>query len=186
MIGSNGAEFLHPAADEVTWGKVWPLPTAPTATPVPTPTPCGYQVDPRFEAGAAFLERLGCATQPAVEMAGAYQPFQRGRMFWRGDEKQIYVVRRDGTWAAFQDTWAEGQPSTDPALTPPEGLLQPIRGFGKVWREQLGGPDAQIGWATEHEAGGMLLIQSFRGGMLFRDFEDKVLILWDDGTWTPL
>ena len=186
LIGSNAAELLRVAADEVTWEKVWPLPSPPTSTPVPTPTPCGYQVDPRFGVGAASLERLGCATQPSVEIAGAYQPFQRGRMFWRGDEKQIYVLRRDGTWDAFQDTWVEDQPSADPALVPPEGLSQPIRGFGKVWREQLGGPDAQIGWATGGESGGTLLIQAFRHGMLLRDFEGQVVILWDDNTWTPL
>jgi hypothetical protein len=186
LIGSNAAEFLHVAADEVAWEKVWPLPSAPTATPVPTPTPCGDQVDPRFDVDAASLERLGCATQPAVETAGAYQPFQRGRMFWRGDEKQIYVLLRDGTWATFQDTWVEGQPPADPAFMPPEGLLQPVRGFGKVWREQLGGPDAQIGWATEPESGGTLLIQAFSHGMLLRDFEGNVLILWVEDTWTPL
>jgi len=186
LIGSTGAEFLHVATDEVTWEKVWPLPPAETATPIPTPTPCGYLVDPRLSVDAASLERLDCTTGPAIEAAGAFQPFQRGRMFWRGDETQIYVVRRDGTWDAFPDTWSEGQPSADPALVPPEGLSQPIRGFGKVWREQLGGPDAQIGWATGRESGGTLLIQAFRHGMLLRDFEGNVMILWDDGTWTPL
>jgi hypothetical protein len=186
LIGSNAAEFLRFAADEVTWEKVWPLPSPPTATPVPTPTPCGYQVDPRFAADAARLERLGCATRLAVETMGAFQPFQRGQMFWRGDETRIYVLHRDGTWSAFADTWAEGQPSADPALTPPEGLRQPIRGFGKVWSEQLGGPEAQIGWATEPESGGTLLIQPFTRGLLLRDFEGKVSILWDDNSWTPL
>ncbi len=186
LIGSNAGEFLRFAADEVTWEKVWPLPSPPTPTPVPTPTPCGYEVDPRFAVDAARMERLGCAIKPAAETAGAFQPFERGRMFWRGDERRIYVLQRDGTWAVYEDTWAEGQSPADPNLSPPGGLRQPIRGFGKVWREQLGGPEAQIGWATEPESGGILLIQPFTRGTLLRDFEGKTLILWDDDSWTPL
>ena len=186
LIGSNGGEFLRVRADEVTWEKVWPRPGTATATPVPTPSPCGHAVDPRFAIDAAQLERLGCATRPAAETAGALQPFERGRMFWRGDEQRIAVLQRDGTWAAYADTWAEGQPPADPALSPPEGRYQPIRGFGQVWREQLGGPEAQIGWATERESGGTLLIQPFRGGTVLRDFDGNVYIRWDDGTWTPL
>jgi hypothetical protein len=69
---------------------------------------------------------------------------------------------------------------------PPEGRRQPIRGFGKVWREQLGGPEAPIGWATASESGGTLLIQPFVRGTLLRGFGADVYVLWDDGTWTLL
>jgi len=38
-------------------------------------------------------------------------------------------------------------------LTPPPGLFEPIRGFGFVWFEKLGGPASQLGWATDPEKG---------------------------------
>ncbi len=31
--------------------------------------------------------------------------------------------------------------------------MQPVRGFGKVWREILGGPGAFVGWGTAPEVG---------------------------------
>ena len=41
---------------------------------------------------------------------------------------------------------------TDPAIVPPDGRFQPIRGFGKLWRER---PDVRdrLGWALGVELG---------------------------------
>ena len=72
-------------------------------------------------------------------------------MIWRGDDHTILVLLDNGAWQRFDDRWQEGQPAADPGLAPPAGLLQPVRGFGKVWREQLGGPNAATGWATRPE-----------------------------------
>ena len=78
----------------------------------------------------------------------AREPFEHGQMIWRKDLSVIYALqsgpgpgrRPGGRWAEYPDTWREGLPESDPALQPPAGLRQPVRGFGKVWREQLGGP----------------------------------------------
>ncbi len=55
-----------------------------------------------------------------------------------------------GLWLAYADTFSEDEPETDPAIVAPEGLIQPKRGFGKVWRENGPVRDA-LGWATEIE-----------------------------------
>ena len=140
---TDGGASWYPA----TWEMPPPTPTAPAVTP----TPCAI-APVRFAAiWADRRDRLGCAVEAEREVALAEQGFERGRMFWRGDNREIYVLRDDGTWRAFADTWQEGQPQDNPDLTAPPGLFQPKRGFGKVWREELGGPASQIGWAREEE-----------------------------------
>lgn len=101
------------------------------------------------------------------------QPYEHGRMFWVGgtmDERcqeqhtftpgsgAIWVLIFDasgegGTWLSFVDDWnSESEVPFDLTMTQPADLLQPVRGFGKVWREKL--TDEQrngIGWATQPE-----------------------------------
>ena len=104
-------------------------------------------------------------------------------MLWRADERAIDVLYLNGPWVRYEDTWDDTQPTDDPSLTPPEGLVQPMRGFGKVWREQLGGPQAQIGWALEPEQGYDMLRQSFDFGDMYLGLEGEVFILYNDGAW---
>lgn len=108
---------------------------------------------------------------PFICQAGVIeQVFQFGRMFWVGatlDERcrethefapgvgQIWVLifapgSEGGAWLVFTDDWdASVQPELDPLLTPLPGLLQPVRGFGWVWRERLSaGQREALGWAT--------------------------------------
>ena len=116
----------------------------------------------------------------------AWQPFERGMMFWRADRREIYLLYSDladNRWRAFADTWEESQPDRDPALHPPEDLEQPIRGFGKVWREELGGPQANVGWATLGEVGYTGRWQAFDRGLLIAGPDGHVYTLFDDGTW---
>ncbi|MBI3242167.1 MAG: hypothetical protein HYZ49_07730 [Chloroflexi bacterium] len=99
-------------------------------------------------------------TPNQIGFTAAYQPFERGFMIYVPDRKAVWVfVQPDaatprafsaGLWLAYSDTFKEGEPETDPALTAPEGLIQPKRGFGKVWREN-GPVEAALGWATEIE-----------------------------------
>ncbi len=77
--------------------------------------------------------------------------FERGHMIWRQDTQQIYVLYDDGRWAAYPDTFGPGDPERV-GLTPPAGLLEPIRGFGKVWRDAPGVRD-RIGWQVAPEQG---------------------------------
>jgi hypothetical protein len=101
-----------------------------------------------------------CPIYEPSETWAAEQPFENGRMVWleevRGEtfatQNQILVFYNDGNYEQYQDTWEEGQPESDPSIVPPSGLYQPIRGFGKVWREI---PDVRnkLGWATVPEQG---------------------------------
>jgi hypothetical protein len=104
--------------------------TGPTLTPSPTPIVNQIQV--------------------------AEQVFERGRMFWIQPTGQIWVMvvtdEGQGDWAVFADTYEDGDPETDPALTPPSGLEQPRRGFGKLWRENPEINEA-LGWAVTPEFG---------------------------------
>jgi Tol biopolymer transport system component len=58
-----------------------------------------------------------------------------------------------------------------------------VRGFGRVWREQLGGPQAAIGWALENEIGGQTSLQDFEGGVIVQIGADILLLYRQDMTW---
>ncbi|HFC11233.1 MAG TPA: hypothetical protein ENJ56_00210 [Anaerolineae bacterium] len=95
----------------------------------------------------------------------AEQSFERGKMVWIGDTNKIYVLvnatgNTPALWSDYTDTFVEGDMETDPSIVPPAGLLQPKRGFGKVWREN---PHvrAALGWATDHEVGFATLMQRY-------------------------
>lgn len=126
----------------------------PTDTVVPTPAITPVALARSFECGASMIE----------------QPFERGRMFWisrstddRCDSTpdftpgngEIWVLFFDpgvetGTWVSFVDDWDENTDvESDPLMIPPEGLLQPVRGFGDVWRNKLSASERNaIGWAV--------------------------------------
>jgi hypothetical protein len=125
----------------------------------------------------------------------ARQPFQYGRMIWIGPAAgmsdlqntvlvlmEAEAVQSQSGWRRFPDTWQEDQPASDPSLVAPEGLTQPVRGFGVVWRELLGGPEATIGWATGVEQGFDGLVQRYQRGWVLRLGGEQV-ILANVGTW---
>ena len=83
----------------------------------------------------------------------AEQVFENGRMFYLEPTGEIWVMIDDNNeWIIFDDDFEEGMPELDPTLIIPDGLFQPIRGFGKLWREN---PDVReaIGWAISTEYG---------------------------------
>jgi len=184
FVGSSVGELRRFAAHDLSWAKVEPSPTRPVLTP--TPTPCTQSVDERFAISAEAAARLGCPLAPAIETWVAWQSFERGTMLWRQDLRLIYVLQQDMAWSAHQDTWAEGQPDHDPTLVPPAGRYQPVRGFGKVWRDQLGGSKAKIGWATAAERGSTTLIQSFTLGTLLQGEKGMVYALHTQGAWETI
>ncbi len=202
LLGDGQGNLLKVHPEEIGWQRVEvpvPAPT-PTATPSPTeapprvvptmppsPTPCSQAMGPAFAPVAAPAQAfLGCPAGGAEGGHAATQPFQQGRMFWREDQRVIYVLTADGRWFETADMWDESQPPYDASLTPPEGLIQPVRGFGKVWREQLGGPSAAIGWATGPEMGYEASWQYMASGLLLTDDEGRVYALRGDGTWRLL
>lgn len=163
-----------------------PQPTStPAAQPAGTPTPCPGAAAPFQAAYGRWSGRLGCPTSQGLAPM-ALQRFEHGWLLWRGDTKEIYALTSNGasgTWAVYPDTWREGQPESDPALQPPKGRLQPVRGFGLVWRTQLGGPQAGIGWALEPEQGYSGAWQAFNGGLLIAAPQGRVFALFINGCW---
>lgn len=124
--------------------------SAATETITTTPLPDGF---PTPTVGQVFM---------------AEQAFQHGRMFWLEPVQQIWVLTTDENenqvWLVYNDTWEEGDPETDTSLVPPEpGLQQPIRGFGKLWREN---EDLRnlIGWAVDPELGFVTRYEFHHGG----------------------
>jgi hypothetical protein len=190
---SNGAARVNPKALDLsltTWPAIpTPTPQA-TATPAPRgqPTPRTCPIPPADSFAGPYKEpriasKLECPTAGATSTPAAYQPFEYGLMFWRADERVVYVLQADGSWMRYADTWDSGQSPYDAALTPPADLLQPVRGFGLVWRERLGGPGASIGWALAEEQGYEMLAQPFARGQIFTGPKGEVYILHADSTW---
>ncbi len=130
----------------------------------------------RLYLGNSYVrERLGAPLTAAEQAPGATLAFERGRMFWRGDRRWIYVLidtnrgnslLLDGyPWRPyFIDTWDEGQ-AVGGGPAPAPGLYYPARGFGKLWREEELQP--LLGYArTPNETGYTITVQEFGGGFL--------------------
>jgi len=89
--------------------------------------------------------------------AAVAQRFEHGMMIWLEQSKMIYVLHPnpDGSnsYMAFQDPWQEGIPESDPAIIPPAGFYQPVRGFGTIWRNETDYWSIRdgLGWATAPE-----------------------------------
>lgn len=190
LIGTTAGELwlLDPAG--ATWSALGeststsstPPATAPlTATePLTTPTaPLGNEPPaglyrpqglfaPNWEKNGALQQAVGWAqTDQAATTMAAIQSFEQGTMFWLGDTKQIVVLSNDNHWQIFTDTFQEGEPERDPSLKAPGGKLQPIRGFGKIWRDQAN-VRGLLGWATAKEQGTDAQVQRFEHGLLLR------------------
>jgi hypothetical protein len=165
----------------------------PPATSTATPLICEFAPLRFASVWDRAGQKLGCPQDVAQALMLAQQPFEGGLMIWESDTRQIYVLLDDGTWQGFADTWTEGVDlAYDPNLPPPP--VQPQRGFGKVWREQLGGPEAAIGWALANERAVDGWRQHFDGGMLiWTDAEQEgapgpgtAYLLYGDGTWEAI
>lgn len=159
--------------------------SAPAAqeTPTPTPTP---DVFPTPVVGRFFI---------------AEQPFQNGTMFWLEPIDQIWVIARDAqgnqTWEIYEDTFEEGMIESDPTFEPPiSGLVQPVRGFGLLWRENEAVRD-DLGFATAEEIGYMANYQYHYGGTVDENNEfvqgpgyhlletlSRDVYRFNEGTWT--
>ncbi len=110
----------------------------PTNTPEPTSTP---DLRPTATTGT---------------IAVAEEVYEKGRMFYIQPLDQIWVMiitgEGEGTWSIYPDTFEDGEAEVDPSLVPPEGMYQPERGFGKLWRENADVREA-LGWAVTPEFG---------------------------------
>lgn len=158
-----------------------PLPVG-TLLETPTPSAGTTQVavsastTPEQTATTAATATLSVTATPDVfptavvgQIYVAEQSFQNGSMYWLQPIKQIWVTTtdKDGKqiWLAFEDTWVDGQPEVNPTLTPPADLLQPVRGFGKLWRENKD-VQALVGWASDAEFGYVTRYEYRAGGVV--------------------
>jgi hypothetical protein len=119
----------------------------------------------------------------------AYQAFGGGYMIWLEGNSTIYVLYADGRYESYADNFREGDPESDPSITPPEDLLQPVRGFGLVWRTYPAVRDG-LGWALAPEDGFQGWSQSYSGsgmhnsGTFLRSIDGSVVLLSHfGGTW---
>ncbi len=113
-----------------------------------TPAPCTTEWLP-----GAGVEGV-CPSVPRVVFA-VYQPFENGALIWFSDTQHITILYGNGRMEVWTDTFVEGM--AEPAISPPEGLRVPERGFGVLWRA-LDLVDA-LGYALEAEIGYDLLRQ---------------------------
>ncbi len=139
-----------------------------------------------------------CPSYDPTFTAAAEQSFEQGTMLWLKEfrtadtlsENAIFALFKDGTWQWYADTWETGDPEDDPTLVAPEGLYQPVRGFGKVWRENET-LRARLGWATAPEQGfeGVWqpqMRESISGVAFIRLASGQIVELygWQNGSWT--
>jgi len=110
-----------------------------------------------------------CPNGPPQSSWAAEQVFEGGRMLWLEDgtlvdakykgQSLIFVLYTQGwSWEIYIATWTSIEPDRDPSLVPPQGFHQPIRGFGKVWRDNSQ-VRQRLGWALADERGFEALYQ---------------------------
>jgi hypothetical protein len=79
----------------------------------------------------------------------------------------VYVLYADGSYQRFEDSFDAAVDPVSGGETPPNGLVEPILGFGKVWRDRPGVRES-LGWATSSETPGVGRFQLFfRGDMVW-------------------
>ncbi len=156
---------------------------------------------------------------PRIEQVSLVeQVFENGRMLWWRDYHIIWVLIGDevdpeqGEWLCFDDTFVEGDTELLPTFEPPLDAItlsqrvdiqiqQPIRGFGKLWRETEDIRN-RLGWALtaeiehsarrEYIAGGSLdqndnYTPDTGGEWRIGSFFNETLVLFEDemGTACP-
>lgn len=186
------ANLPKPASDPVA-----PPPPARPARIVPEPVADANgglpvrAVDP--SAVPAPIARLYGANQQIRDMLGEASPgsrtvtlleqsFQGGLAILRGDTRQIYVLRRDGSkWSVHSEAQKSAvQSVTDGA--PPAGAMLPAGGFASVWRSS---PEikSRLGWAVYEPRGSGGSIQMFERGLVVWTPHGILYVLTNDGHW---
>ncbi len=157
------------------------MPVPPTQTPT-----CPQPLDPalaEFLGDSSFGQTLGCPRDEATTTPAGWQPFENGYMLRRKDLNLTYILGSDNTWFFTGDRWREGDMEYDPEIKAPNGLYQPVRGFGLAWRDQPGVQE-DLGWGAAEEAGFMAVIQEFTNGTAWLNGDEAILfILYGDGTY---
>lgn len=149
-------------------------------------------VEGRFEPGGAFFfvwqhnarvrQRLGQGVENMHDIAMAQQSFEGGRMIWRSDTNQIFVLYDDGTWEVHPNPWRPGDPAKLGYRAPP-GRFEPVLGFGALWRS-LGNSSGRLAWAVQPQQDFTGQAQQFQHGhMLLSEPSDAIFVLYSSGNW---
>ena len=199
VLGLFDLDQIRPSVQRLQTLAPPPIPTTPASL-------CEYEPWGWFEGALEMVPDLreeigglppGCPMQEHQVLTAVSQDFQGGYMVWREDRqlvyrKMIYVLYEEGSWESYLDRWQQGMPELDPSFgPPPEGLMQPKRGFGLVWQEH---PEVRqgLGWAfNEERACDGAHLQAFGCGLMIECTQfvmprqkTRIFILFDDGTYT--
>jgi hypothetical protein len=166
-----------------------------------TPQTASCTILPPGGFGLAFTNNptlpalLGCPVgnpPTVISTAAAMQNFERGSMLWvQGAPNYIYVLMSDGNFLRFDDTYNAAVDPVSGGEVPPPNMLEPVRGFGKVWRLFVNVRGA-LGWAITPENGTQATIQVFeRGRMMYVPARGDILALSEDvgaisGKWQSI
>lgn len=162
-------------------GTVSPVETDEFGMVCPAPPAGGFALV--YLGDPALPAQLGCPINGTltVNQPAAVQAFERGTMVWvQGTPNYIYVLYNSGTYQRFIDTWQSGETAPISEMPPP-GLSEPLRGFGKVWRDN---PTVKstLGWAVAIEAGTAATRQDFeRGTMLNVTLRADIVSMYHTG-----
>ena len=124
-------------------------------------------------------DRLGCSADSAHTVQIAEEPFQKGVMFWRQDNDQIYALFDSDGWGVYTNTWREGDPDKSCSSETP---ITPVRGFGKVWCTASGVRSA-LGNATTPEGGYNGTVQDFERGVVIRTDRGATYAMYQGEGW---
>lgn len=166
-----------PTAATITEVQATTMP--PTTTPFATVTNCPTLPQSGFliiwQSSADLQASLGCPTSfhprimpEAWEVKTSYQLFEDGAMLWSDHlgwyaQPVVYVLYSNSTFDRFDDHFEPGVDPVEGSEQPPSGLVEPLFGFGKVWRDQAGVQES-LGWATTSETPGVGRFQMFEEG----------------------
>jgi uncharacterized protein with LGFP repeats len=153
---------------------------------MPAGAQCKMATAPAF-AQATAGANLGCATSESFGSPASEQAFEHGTMLWLAEWGTITVFEEGGAYEAHDDLFdPRDPPPATMAPTSPE-LLEPLQGFGKIWRK-VGGPTAKLGWASAPEQSYIATVQYFeRGAVIQRaDGAAYTLAIFNHarGSWT--
>jgi hypothetical protein len=136
-------------------------------------------VNPRI---AGMLSQLGCPVGTTSFPIVAVQPFEHGLMVYiAGSPGTIYALLNSGRALRFTDTWQQGVDPDNGGEQPPVGLLEPQRGFGKVWRSSSEVRN-ELGWALSPESGNEGRLLDFQQGRaMYLPQRDQTIVILNAG-----
>lgn len=108
-------------------------------------------------------------------------------VYVQGSPGSIYVLTLDGRFRRYDDTWVSGVDPESWGGVPPLGLIEPKRGFGKVWHN-IPEVQALLGWGINEEAGATSSLLPFDHGraITLPQRGDTILLIDDSGGQTGM